>query len=99
MKKKAWSGQINLFDFISDMSINEGPVEMVSLMPEDEPKEVAPSEQKPPVMHKIMGDKEIAYYDYNRVYIKKGKQDKGHFYEFASSKEAVDFYIEQMIGE
>lgn len=58
---------------------------------------------KAPVMHKEILDKngkvsaEISYLNYNKVYIRNLEYKKGRLFEFENSKEAVDFYITEMI--
>lgn len=58
---------------------------------------------QPPVMHKEAKDKEgrvlaeISYLNYNKVYIKNKEYRQGKLFEFENSKEAVDFYISEMM--
>ena len=80
--------------------------------PEEESKEGAPerSEEVPeitktqaPVMHKEKKDKdgnvlsEISYLNYNKVFLRNSKYQQGKLLEFENSKEAVDFYITEMM--
>ena len=80
--------------------------------PEEESKEGAPerSEEVPeitktqaPVMHKEKKDKngnvlsEISYLNYNKVFLRNSKYQQGKLFEFENSKEAVDFYITEMM--
>lgn len=80
--------------------------------PEEESKEGAPerSEEVPeitktqaPVMHKEKKDKngnvlsEISYLNYNKVFLRNSKYQQGKLFEFENSKEAVDFYIIEMM--
>ena len=46
MAKRGLSGQLNLFDFWGDTNPEDSIVEMVSLIPEEEPKEGEPEMQK-----------------------------------------------------
>ncbi len=58
---------------------------------------------QPPVMHKEAKDKEgrvlaeISYLNYNKVYIKNKEYRQGKLFTFENSKEAVDFYISEMM--
>ena len=80
--------------------------------PEEESKEGAPemSEEVPeitktqaPVMHKEKKDKngnvlsEISYLNYNKVFLRNSKYQQGKLFEFENSKEAVDFYITEVM--
>ena len=78
-------------------------------IPEQEPsaEPVLPTEEglssdTAPVMHREVRNREgtviaeISYLNYNKVYIRKGG-DAGEIIPFESSKEAVDFYIEEML--
>lgn len=55
------------------------------------------------VMHKEVRGKdlsiiaEISYMNYNKVFLKNENYPKGQLFEFDNSKEAVDFYITQMM--
>ena len=163
MARRGLNGQLNMFDFFRELeaqNIQNGELEMVSLMPsfedteevprvEEVPKaeepprvEKAPREEKSPkvekavkvrkspkadeavwemeeqpvprkasvsknsdvVMHRTyktsQGTAEIAYINYNKVRISLPGQPP-EVLGFASSKEAVNFYIEQMqrLGE
>lgn len=65
-------------------------------------KEGAPETQAP-VMHKEKKDKngnvlsEISYLNYNKVFIRNSKYQQGKLFEFENSKDAVDFYITEMM--
>ena len=70
--------------------------------PKVDPKEGAPETQAP-VMHKEKTDKngnvlsEISYLNYNKVFIRNSKYQQGKLFEFENSKDAVDFYITEMM--
>lgn len=59
--------------------------------------------EQAPVMHKEKKDKngnvlsEISYLNYNKVFIRNSKYQQGKLFEFENSKEAVDFYITEMM--
>ena len=54
-------------------------------------------------MHKEKKDKngnvlsEISYLNYNKVFLRNSKYQQGKLFEFENSKEAVDFYITEMM--
>ena len=56
-----------------------------------------------PVMHKEKKDKngnvlsEISYLNYNKVFLRNSKYQQGKLFEFENSKEAVEFYITEMM--
>lgn len=93
-----------MFDFFSSLENSEmGEVEMVSLVPEYE-EEPTPVMERSVDAEKVAMSRryvvdglsvEIAYINYNKVRIKKG-EDAPILKEFPSSKEAVDYYVEQM---
>ena len=102
------TGQLNMFDLLyAPEEETLGEVEMVSLVPEyeEEPvpevEELSINEQSSEKVamsrsYVISGERiEIAYINYNKVRITKGA-DAPIIKEFASSKEAVDYYVEQM---
>ena len=84
-----------------------GDVEMVSLMPSIEEPETVEEPEKRSVLgddaavvmsrsYEKAGEKiEIAYMNYNKVRIIKGNESP-EIKEFSSSKEAVDFYVQEM---
>ena len=108
MARKSVIGQLNMFD-LYDTPI--GDVEMVSLMPsleepevEEEPEVVEEPEVTEEIDSAVVmsrsyerdGEKiEIAYINYNKVRIKKGNQEP-EIKVFESSKDAVDFYVQEM---
>lgn len=126
MARRSVTGQLNMFDLFNNLG-TPGEVQMVSLMPEDEPEEVIPEPEvvpneevapnkevvpdvevtsAPAVVsagdvamcrtYEVNGMKvEIAYINYNKVRITKGKKSP-EIKEFASTKEAVDYYVEKM---
>ena len=59
--------------------------------------------EQAPVMHKEKKDKngnvlsEISYLNYNKVFIRNSKYQQGKLFEFENSKDAVDFYITEMM--
>ena len=108
MARRGLTGQLNMFDFFNSLDAGEsGEVEMVSLVPDfdEEPEEVAvahdmtsKSQEKVAMSrtYELDGKRiEIAYINYNKVRITRGKETP-EIKEFASSKEAVDYYVEQM---
>lgn len=77
-----------------ETEVEEAPVT------EEEPVVVKPRENRDDVAmsrsYKINGEKiEIAYINYNKVRIVRGNKAP-EVKEFASTKEAVDYYVEQM---
>lgn len=156
MARRSMAGQLNMFDFWDNLVQPEDgtEVQMVSLIPEEEPKQeraekteqeavVAQKEVLPetvetvaagttgmdlkpeetvqekqvqeepvaqkailpeavPVMQKQVLNPdgsikaEVAYYNYNKVCVKR-ENEPAEWREFDNSKEAVDYYIEEML--
>jgi len=122
MARRSMAGQLNMFDFWDNLVQPEdgAEVQMVSLIPEEEPKqeraeevdeETAQEEQvaqkatlpeAAPVMQKQVLNPdgsikaEVAYYNYNKVCVKR-ENEPAEWREFDNSKEAVDYYIEEML--
>lgn len=101
MARRGMTGQLNMFDLLYSQEATSGEVEMVSLVPdfEEEPEieEIRESEDVAMSRTYVVNHEqiEIAYINYNKVRITIG--DKAPILkEFASSKEAVDYYVEQM---
>ena len=102
MARRSVTGQLNIFDLYD---VPMGDVEMVSLMPseETEPEIEETVEVKKETERVAMsrtyeknGEKiEIAYINYNTVRITIGDKEPVRKV-FSSSKEAVDFYVEEM---
>lgn len=112
MARRGVNGQLNMFDFIKSLeTVPEGEVEMVSLMPVEEVEQMTDNSKaelepvkvviKPetPVMSRSYEKDgvsiEIAYLKYNKVRIQRGDMEP-EIKVFGSSKEAVDYYVEQM---
>lgn len=101
-------GDTNPEDSIVEMVslVPEEPEETIEPEEAKEPK-VDPKEGEPetqaPVMHKEKKDKngnvlsEISYLNYNKVFIRNSKYQQGKLFEFENSKDAVDFYITEMM--
>lgn len=138
MARRSMAGQLNMFDFWDNLvqPENGAQVQMVSLIPEEEPKqeraenvdeaevveadfkqEEAVPEKKvqeepvaqkatlpeaAPVMQKQVLNPdgsikaEVAYYNYNKVCIKR-ENEPAEWHAFDNSKEAVDYYIDEML--
>jgi hypothetical protein len=89
-----------------------GEVQMVSLMPEEAedvaPDDIAPGEvrswnpSEAPVMHRESRNAdgtikaEISFYNYNRVCVKR-QNEEAVWKNFDNSKDAVDYYMEEML--
>jgi hypothetical protein len=135
MKRRSMDGQLNMFDFWSQLTPPEdgGEVQMVSLMPE-EAEDVAPDGTEPgeagdsqtditesmedvdvpperarswnpseaPVMHRESRNAdgtikaEISFYNYNRVCVKR-QNEEAVWKNFDNSKDAVDYYMDEML--
>lgn len=118
MARRSMAGQLNMFDFWDNLVQPEDGVEvqMVSLIPEEEPKQERAEEteqeavvaqkatlpETAPVMQKQVLNPdgsikaEVAYYNYNKVCVKR-ENEQAEWREFDNSKEAVDYYIEEML--
>lgn len=138
MARRSMAGQLNMFDFWDNLVQPEdgAEVQMVSLIPEEEPKtddtgktsetEVVEADFKQEatlpekkVQEELMAQKavlpeaapvmqkqvlnpdgsikaEVAYYNYNKVCVKR-ENEPAEWREFDNSKEAVDYYIEEML--
>jgi hypothetical protein len=143
MKRRSMDGQLNMFDFWSQLTPPEdgGEVQMVSLMPEEaddtEPGEDGDSQtdgiesmgdvyvppehaesvedvdvpperarswnpSEAPVMHRESRNAdgtikaEISFYNYNRVCVKR-QNEEAVWKNFDNSKDAVDYYMEEML--
>ena len=109
MAKKNLSGQMSVFDFFRDLENeipNNGQVEMNSFVPCEEDvssieNKVSKVDDKDIVMRKvILSDNDgdniiISYANYNKVIVEKSNE-AARIYQFDTSKEAVDYYIEQI---
>ena len=106
MARRGLKGQLNMFDFFHSLE-EPGEVEMVSLVPEYE-EEPEPEIEPEPAAYKqdeavVMSRSynrdgvsiEIAYLNYNKVRIQHGGAET-EIKTFATSKEAVDYYVEVM---
>lgn len=158
MARRSMAGQLNMFDFWDNLVQPEdgGQVQMVSLIPEEEPKQeraeevdeeaaqeepvtqkaVLPeaetfetvdagmtevmdagagrSREKEPVAQKALSPEsapvmqkqvlnpdgsikaEVAFYNYNKVCVKRENEPE-EWREFDNSKEAVEYYMEEML--
>lgn len=138
MARRSMAGQLNMFDFWDNLVQPEdgAQVQMVSLIPEEEPKQECADEvdeaeiveadfkqeeavpeknaqeepvaqkatlpEAAPVMRKQVLNPdgsikaEVAYYNYNKVCVKR-ENETAECREFDNSKEAVDYYIEEML--
>ncbi len=118
MARRSMAGQLNMFDFWDNLVQPEDgtEVQMVSLIPEEEPKQESGEEteqeavvaqkatlsEAAPVMQKQVLNPdgsikaEVAYYNYNKVCVK-SENEPTEWREFDNSKEAVDYYIEEML--
>lgn len=118
MARRSMAGQLNMFDFWDNLVQPEDGVEvqMVSLIPEEEPKQERAEEteqeavvaqkatlpEAAPVMQKQVLNPDgsikavVAYYNYNKVCVKR-ENEQAEWREFDNSKEAVDYYIEEML--
>lgn len=122
MARRSMAGQLNMFDFWDNLVQPEdgGQVQMVSLIPEEEPKqeraEVVDEEtaQEEPVAQKALSPEsapvmqkqvlnpdgsikaEVAFYNYNKVCVKRENEPE-EWREFDNSKEAVEYYMEEML--
>ena len=122
MARRSMAGQLNMFDFWDNLVQPEdgGQVQMVSLIPEEEPKqeraEVVDEEnaQNEPVAQKAISPEtapvmqkqvlnpdgsikaEVAFYNYNKVCVKRENEPE-EWREFDNSKEAVEYYMEEML--
>lgn len=122
MARRSMAGQLNMFDFWDNLVQPEdgGQVQMVSLIPEEEPKQEraeevdeeaaqeelvaqkALSPESAPVMQKQVLNPdgsikaEVAFYNYNKVCVKRENEPE-EWREFDNSKEAVEYYMEEML--
>ena len=122
MARRSMAGQLNLFDFWDNLVQPEdgGQVQMVSLIPEEEPKQERAEEvdeetaQEEPVAQKAVLPEaapvmqkqvlnpdgsikaEVAFYNYNKVCVKRENEPE-EWREFDNSKEAVEYYMEEML--
>lgn len=122
MARRSMAGQLNMFDFWDNLVQPEdgGQVQMVSLIPEEEPKQEraekvdeeaaqeepvaqkAISPETAPVMQKQVLNPdgsikaEVAFYNYNKVCVKRENEPE-EWREFDNSKEAVEYYMEEML--
>lgn len=138
MARRSMAGQLNMFDFWDNLVQPEdgGQVQMVSLIPEEEPKtddtgktsetegveadfkqkETVPEKkvQEEPVAQKAISPEtapvmqkqvlnpdgsikaEVAFYNYNKVCVKRENEPE-EWREFDNSKEAVEYYMEEML--
>ena len=122
MARRSMAGQLNMFDFWDNLVQPEdgGQVQMVSLIPEEEPKQERAEEvdeeaaQEEPVAQKALSPEsapvmqkqvlnpdgsikaEVAFYNYNKVCVKRENEPE-EWREFDNSKEAVEYYMEEML--
>lgn len=122
MARRSMAGQLNMFDFWDNLVQPEdgGQVQMVSLIPEEEPKQERAEEvdeeaaQEEPVTQKAVLPEtapvmqkqvlnpdgsikaEVAFYNYNKVCVKRENEPE-EWREFDNSKEAVEYYMEEML--
>lgn len=122
MARRSMAGQLNMFDFWDNLVQPEdgGQVQMVSLIPEEEPKQERAEEvdeeaaQEEPVAQKAVLPEaapvmqkqvlnpdgsikaEVAFYNYNKVCVKRENEPE-EWREFDNSKEAVEYYMEEML--
>ena len=122
MARRSMAGQLNMFDFWDNLVQPEdgGQVQMVSLIPEEEPKQERAEEvdeetaqeepvaqkavlpESAPVMQKQVLNPdgsikaEVAFYNYNKVCVKRENEPE-EWREFDNSKEAVEYYMEEML--
>ena len=108
MARRGMTGQLNMFDLFQSLEdAAPGEVEMVSLMPDFTEPEIVEElevfhtreENRKVAMSRsyvVNGKKiEIAYINYNKVCITR-EGENPILKEFASTIEAVDYYVEQM---
>ncbi len=118
MARRSMAGQLNMFDFWDNLVQPEdgAQVQMISLIPEEEPKQERAEEteqeavvaqkatlpETAPVMQKQVLNPDgsikakVAYYNYNKVCVKR-ENEPAEWRVFDNSKEAVDYYIEEML--
>lgn len=122
MARRSMAGQLNMFDFWDNLVQPEDgdQVQMVSLIPEEEPKQERAEEvdeetaQEEPVTQKAVLPEtapviqkqvlnpdgsikaEVAFYNYNKVCVKRENEPE-EWREFDNSKEAVEYYMEEML--
>lgn len=91
----------------SDKELNvvkeKAPEKKIQIEKSSKETEASNEENHLVVMHKEVRGKdlsiiaEISYMNYNKVFLKNENYPKGQLFEFDNSKEAVDFYITQMM--
>ena len=78
-------------------------IQKVQEFPEENELPKESNNEQAPVMHKEKKDKngnilsEISYLNYNKIFLRNSKYPQGKLFEFEHSKEAVDFYISEMM--
>lgn len=102
MARRGMRGQLHMFDFVHSLDAEaSGEVEMVSLMPDFDETDPIVDKENVAMSRRFQIDGkevEIAYINYNKVRITR-EGEAPIIKEFTSTKEAVDFYVEQIQEE
>ena len=105
MAKKNIEGQLDMFELFDSVEELEERIKGVPEPAEEKLEQEAPSNEEKriprgsPVMQKTFVIEDaaatVAYLDYNMVYVA-GWEDEPQLWQFEQSKDAVNFYMEQM---